>query len=58
MYLVKIKERPECHHYGGYAVCNHPHLKNKHFTSKKFTDEEKLQKALDYLKSGEGSTTK
>lgn len=32
------------HHYGGYAVCNHPILKNKHFTSKKFTDQEKLFK--------------
>lgn len=44
MYVVKIKERPKHHHYGGYAVCNHPILKNKHFTSKKFTDQEKLFK--------------
>jgi group I intron endonuclease len=51
MYLVRIKERPEIYHYGGYAVVNHPVLKNKHFTSKKFTDEEKYQMAFDYLNS-------
>lgn len=56
MYLVKIKERPN--HGSGYAVCNHPILKNRHFTSKKLTDEEKLQKAFNYLNSVEGSTTK
>jgi group I intron endonuclease len=34
MYLVSIKARPEARSYGGYAVCNHPVLPNKHFTSK------------------------
>lgn len=61
MYVVKIKPRLEMHHYGGYAVVNHPFLKNKHFTSKKFTEEEKLVMALEYLnsyKEDEGSTTK
>lgn len=62
MYLVKIKDRIQMHHYGGYAVVNHPNLPNKHFTSKKFSDEEKLKMAFDYLNSykdkDEGSTTK
>lgn len=60
MYLVKIKERPHIYHYGGYAVVNHPYLSNRHFTSKKFTDEEKYNMALNYLNSykDEGSTTK
>lgn len=60
MYLVAIKARPEINHYGGFAVTNHPELPNKHFTSKKFTEEEKYKLALNYLNSykEEGSTTK
>ena len=60
MYLVCIKARPEMYSYGGYAVTNHPVLPNKHFTSKKFNDEEKYKFALNYLNSykEEGSTTK
>jgi hypothetical protein len=33
----------------GYVVINHPYLKTKYFTSKKFTDEEKYNMALEYL---------
>lgn len=60
MYLVSIKARPETNQSGGYAVCNHPNLKNKWFTSGKYTDAEKLKFAMGYLNSsnGEGSTTK
>jgi hypothetical protein len=53
MYLVSIKARPEIYHYGGFAITNHPILANKHFTSKKFTNEEKYKLALDYLNSTE-----
>jgi group I intron endonuclease len=49
MYLVKIKARPEHYTSDGYAVLNHPHLKNKYFTSKKLTDEEKYNLANNYL---------
>lgn len=65
MYIVYVKERPA--HYGssGYSVVNHPVLKNKYFTSKKLSDEEKLTKAYEYLNSmnavqrlnGDGSST-
>ena len=60
MYLVSIKPRPEVNSQGGYAVVNHPILKNKYFTSRKFTDEEKYKLALNYFNSyiEEGSTTK
>jgi group I intron endonuclease len=59
MYLVRIKDRPKIH-CGGYAIVNHPLLPTKYFTSKKFTDEQKLNMALEYLNSykDEGSTTK
>ena len=60
MYLVRIKDRPHLYHYGGYAVVNHPYLKTRHFTSKKYSDKEKYNMALEYLNSykDEGSTTK
>jgi len=60
MYLVFIKARPEIYNYGGFAITNHPVLPNKHFTSKKFTDEQKYLFALNYLNSykEDGSTTK
>lgn len=50
MYVVYVKERPQYYQSSGYAVVNHPTLKNKHFTSKKLSDEEKLKLALDYIK--------
>jgi group I intron endonuclease len=50
MYIVYVKERPHNYQSSGYAVVNHPILKNKHFTSKKLTDEEKFKLALEYIK--------
>jgi group I intron endonuclease len=50
MYVVYIKERPKYYQSSGYAVLNHPTLKNMYFTSKKLTDEEKLNLALEYIK--------
>jgi hypothetical protein len=56
MYIHRIqKER-----YSGYAV-RIPNEKEKSFVSMKLSDEDKLQLAIDYIKSnynGEGSTTK
>jgi len=49
MYMVKVKARPQCYQSGGYAILNHPLLKNKYFTSKNFTIEEKYKMAFDYL---------
>jgi group I intron endonuclease len=51
MYLVYIKERPKYYQASGYAVINHPTLPNIYFTSKKISDEDKLNSALKYLKS-------
>ena len=51
MYIVYIKERPAQYQASGYAVLNHPVLKHKYFTSKKLSDEEKLNKAYEYLNS-------
>lgn len=51
MYIVKLKARPEVYQSEGYAVTNHPHLSTKYFTSKKYTDEEKYNMALNYLNS-------
>lgn len=51
MYLVRIKARPKQYCSAGYAVANHPKLKNKYFTSKKYSDEEKLNQAMAYLNS-------
>ena len=51
MYIVYVKERPTHYVSSGYAVLNHPVLKHKYFTSKKLSDEEKLNKAYEYLKS-------
>lgn len=60
MYLVKIKDRPKTHQYGGYAVVNHPKLHTKYFIGKSKPDEEKYKLAFEYLNSykDEGSTTK
>ena len=65
MYIVYVKERPAHYTSSGYSVVNHPVLKNKYFTSKKLSDEEKLTKAYEYLHSmnavqrlnGDGSST-
>jgi len=51
MYVVFVKARPEQYQNSGYAVTNHPTLKNKYFTSKKFSEDEKLQQAIQYLHS-------
>lgn len=51
MYVVYIKARPQSYQSAGFAVVNHPTLKNKYFTSKKMSEEEKLSKALEYLNS-------
>jgi group I intron endonuclease len=49
MYLVYIKARPQYYQDEGYAITNHPKGKNKLFTSKKITLEEKYQLANNYL---------
>ena len=51
MYVVYIKERPQQYQASGYAVVNHPILPTKYFTSKRTTEEEKLNNALTYLQS-------
>lgn len=51
MYMVYVKERPHMYQYEGYAIVNHPILKNKYFTSKHLSIEEKYKKAYDYLNS-------
>ena len=51
MYIAYIKERPKYYQSSGYAVVNHPILKTMYFTSKKLSDEEKLNKAVEYLNS-------
>ena len=65
MYIVYVKPRPEHYTSSGYAIINHPILKNKYFTSKKLSDKEKINKAYEYLNSmnavqrlnGDGSST-
>ena len=49
MYLVYVKERPEQYQSSGYAVINHPTKSTKYFTSKKLSENEKFEAALDYL---------
>ncbi len=51
MYVVYVKARPKYYQGDGYAVMSHPTLKNKCFTSKKMSDAEKLNSAIEYLKS-------
>ena len=46
-----IEERPQQYQASGYAVVNHPTLSTKYFTSKKMSEEEKLNNALTYLQS-------
>ena len=51
MYVSYVMDRPAQYQSEGYAVANHPMLKNKYFTSKKFSLDEKLKLALEYLNS-------
>jgi group I intron endonuclease len=51
MYIAYVKERPAQYQSAGYAVVNHPSLKNKYFTSGKITLEDKLKCAIDYLQT-------
>jgi len=49
MYMVYIKARSEHYCGEGYAIVNHPNAKNKYFTSKKLTLEEKFELAKQYI---------
>ena len=51
MYMVYVKERPAQWQSSGYAIVNHPTLKNKYFTSKKLSDKEKYDLAIAYLQA-------
>ena len=51
MYMVYVKPRPAHNACDGYAIVNHPTIRNKYFSSSKFTLEEKYQLCLDYLNS-------
>ncbi len=56
MYIAYVKERPKYYQASGYVVINHPTLKTKYFTSKLYSEEEKLNMALEYLKQQECSS--
>jgi group I intron endonuclease len=49
MYMVYLKERPKQYQDEGYSISNHPNGKNKTFTSKKLSLDEKYKLALNYL---------
>ncbi len=49
MYISFFNGNPERYQSPGYVVSNHPILKNKFFTSKKLSLEEKLNLAIIYL---------
>lgn len=49
MYLVYVNARPEQYQSSGYAVVNHPTKFTKYFTSKKRSENEKFEAALEYL---------
>jgi group I intron endonuclease len=49
MYMVYLKPRPIVYQDEGYAISNHPKGKNKLFTSKKISLEEKYKLAFNYL---------
>ncbi len=51
MYMVYVKERPDQYTSSGYAIVNHQSLKNKYFTSKRLSEDEKFKLALEYLNS-------
>ena len=50
IYIGFIKERPKYYQGAGYVVI-HPKIKKRHFTSNKFSIEEKLELAKNYLNS-------
>lgn len=56
MYMVFVKERPQTYQGSGYAIVNHPILKDKYFTSKKYNEEEKYKLAFEYLNQHECSS--
>ena len=58
MYMVYVKPREEHYCSEGYAILNHPTLKNKYFTSKKLSKEEKYNLAYNYLNEETSSSTK
>ena len=49
MYMVYLKARPTQYQDEGYSICNHPKGKNKTFTSKQLSLNEKYKLALEYL---------
>jgi group I intron endonuclease len=49
MYMVYVKPRPKQYQAEGYAIVNHPKLKNKYFTSKKLSLNEKYNLTNAYL---------
>ena len=49
MYMVYLKPRPKQYQDEGYSISNHPNGKNKLFTSKKLSLNEKYILALNYL---------
>lgn len=51
MYMIYVKPRPIMYQSEGYAILNHPTLKNKYFTTKRMTLEEKYNLAFNYLNS-------
>ena len=51
IYIAYVKERPQYYQSSGYVVINHPTLKPKYFTSKKYTLEDKLQQAIEYIQT-------
>jgi group I intron endonuclease len=51
IYMVYVKPRPKQYQCEGYAIVNHPNLKNKYFTSKTLNLDEKYKLALEYLQS-------
>ncbi len=51
MYVVYVAARPKQYQSAGFAVVNHPTLKNKYFTSKKISEEDKRELAIAYLNS-------
>ena len=49
MFLIHLKERPETYQAEGYAIVNNPKGRNKYFTSKKLSLDEKFKLANQYL---------
>jgi len=51
LHMVRYNKVAKCGEYAatGYGIVNHPTLKKKYFTSKKLSDEEKYEKAIEYL---------